>query len=112
MFHQTFITASYLTPFGHSDIRARLYNIQMSLPAQLELNSQNLRHSFQDKLDSVFIFLHLILNSLIAISHGPSLFRSLPNQVSEVNDNVSSVGVFVSSLGSFVDHSAGRSQYC
>jgi hypothetical protein len=66
----------------------------MSLPTQLELNAQNMRRSFEDNFDSVFIFLHLILNSLVAISHCPSLFRSSPDQVPEVNENVATVSMF------------------
>ncbi|KAI5117230.1 hypothetical protein M0805_001588, partial [Coniferiporia weirii] len=77
-----------ITNFGYSlnlqanqdvelqNIRSRLLSVQVSLPSHLEFNSVNLRHATQDHQDTVFIFLHLILNSLIAMSHCPSLFRS------------------------------------
>lgn len=63
----------------------------MSLPAQLELNPQNLQRLCQDNLDTVFIFLHLILNTLLAIGHCPSLFRAHISQITEVDEKVSSV---------------------
>ncbi|KAL5507485.1 hypothetical protein ACEPAH_6941 [Sanghuangporus vaninii] len=60
------------------DIRSRLLSIQLSLPPDLEFNVVNLRRAVQDRQDTVFIFLHLILNSLIGMSHYPSIFRSFP----------------------------------
>lgn len=38
----------------------------------------NLRRAYQDHEETAFLFLHLILNCLIAMSHCPSLLRSVP----------------------------------
>ena len=52
--------------------------MQLSLPSHLEFNIVNLRRVAQDHQETVFMYLHLILNSLIAMSHSPSIFRSYP----------------------------------
>lgn len=68
------------------EIRTRLATIQLLLPPHLEFNAVNLRQSAQDRQDYIFVFLHLVLQSLIAMSHTPSLFRPFQLQVSYTID--------------------------
>lgn len=55
-----------------------LQAIQASLPSQLKFDIANFRRAVQEQQGTIFIFLHLILNSLLVMSHCPSIFRSLP----------------------------------
>lgn len=65
----------------YSDIRSRLLDIKHTLPQHLEFNGNNMRLAFQDRQEPVYIYLHLILNSLIATSHCPAVFRGFSNQL-------------------------------
>ncbi|TDL18961.1 hypothetical protein BD410DRAFT_451287 [Rickenella mellea] len=62
-------------------IRARLAVIHASLPANLHFNHVNLRHALQEDQHPIFIFLHLVLQSLRIITGYPSLFHPFPGQI-------------------------------